>query len=86
VNPEENVSFRAVALGLPNARLWWTGNPIRKGELWVQKRSRAARLGGVAGVRPVGETLVDKARSRSPPWWRGGSPHQIEQSVLITYI
>ena len=45
---------------------WWRDrNPIRKGELWEQKRSRAARLGGVAGVRSGGETLVDKARSRT---------------------
>ena len=64
VNPEEHVSFRALALRLPIARLWCTGNLDRKGTPWQQKRSRAARLGGVAGVRPGGETLVDKARSR----------------------
>jgi len=41
---------------------WWRDrNPIRKGELFEQKRSRAARLGGVARKGK----LFEQKRSRA---------------------
>ena len=40
-------------------------NLIRKGQLWEQKRNRAARLDGVAGVCTGGETGSPIARASS---------------------
>ena len=57
--------FRAVALGFLNAKPSWTGNSIRKGELWEKKRSRAARLGGEAGVHHAGQTGMRSAMASS---------------------